>query len=114
MHLTCRTKDFPYVQYSTARLRYCGCPELDPLPQSISSTTIMPLAMPETHSGVSQNGVSLQEYPARTKQAAATVNGQLTDVMVISFSDKIMVTISQEGKLSQWVRGVCCTIGFAH
>ena len=42
-------------------------------------------------------------YPAQTKQAVAAVNGLLTDVMVISFSDKIMVTITQEGRLAHWV-----------
>jgi hypothetical protein len=43
-------------------------------------------------------------YPAQTKQAAGQVDGVPTDVMVISFSDKIMVTITQAGRLAQWVR----------
>jgi proteasome assembly chaperone 3 len=42
-------------------------------------------------------------FPAATKQAAGLVNGIQTDVMVMNFSDKIMVTISQAGRLAHWV-----------
>jgi proteasome assembly chaperone 3 len=42
-------------------------------------------------------------FPAPTKQVAGIVNGVQTDVMVMTFSDKIMLTISQEGRLSHWV-----------
>ncbi len=42
-------------------------------------------------------------YPAQTKQAAGHVDGIPTDVMVITFSDKIMVTVIQAGRLAQWV-----------
>ena len=42
-------------------------------------------------------------YPAKTKQAAGLVNGVLTDVMSMFFADKIVVTITQEGRLAQWV-----------
>jgi proteasome assembly chaperone 3 len=42
-------------------------------------------------------------YPAQTKQAAAEIDGTLTEVMTIFFSDRIMVSISQEGRLAQWV-----------
>ena len=42
-------------------------------------------------------------FPATTKQAAAEINGVKTDVMSVSFSDKIMITITQEGRLAQWV-----------
>ncbi|KAJ5570224.1 uncharacterized protein N7459_009654 [Penicillium hispanicum] len=42
-------------------------------------------------------------FPAATKQVAGLVNGIQTDVMVISFSDKIIVTISQEGRLAHWL-----------
>ncbi|KAI4252470.1 MAG: hypothetical protein L6R42_007952, partial [Xanthoria sp. 1 TBL-2021] len=41
-------------------------------------------------------------YPATTRQAAGHVDGILTDVMSSSFSDKIMVTITQGGRLAQW------------
>ncbi|KAJ5376436.1 hypothetical protein N7509_013322 [Penicillium cosmopolitanum] len=42
-------------------------------------------------------------FPAATKQAAGLVDGVKTDVMVMSFSDKIMVTISQQGRLAHWL-----------
>jgi proteasome assembly chaperone 3 len=42
-------------------------------------------------------------FPAATKQMAGIVEGVKTDVMVMNFSDKIMLTISQEGRLSHWV-----------
>ncbi|KAJ5882503.1 uncharacterized protein N7529_001175 [Penicillium soppii] len=42
-------------------------------------------------------------FPAATKQAAGLVNGIQTDVMVMNFSDKIMVTISQAGRLAHWL-----------
>ncbi|KAJ6088378.1 hypothetical protein N7486_009639 [Penicillium sp. IBT 16267x] len=42
-------------------------------------------------------------FPAPTKQVAGLVDGVKTDVMVISFSDKIVVTISQEGRLAHWL-----------
>ena len=43
-------------------------------------------------------------YPAQTKQAAAEINCIKTDVTKMSFSDKIMITITQDGRLAQWVR----------
>ena len=42
-------------------------------------------------------------FPASTKQAAGIVSGVLTDVMSVSFCDKIIVIISQKGQLSHWV-----------
>ncbi|OJD16602.1 hypothetical protein AJ78_03242 [Emergomyces pasteurianus Ep9510] len=42
-------------------------------------------------------------FPASTKQAAGVLGGVLTEVMSVSFSDKILVTISQKGKLGQWL-----------
>lgn len=42
-------------------------------------------------------------FPAQTKQAAGVVRGVQSNVMVVSFSDKILVTISQSGRLAQWV-----------
>lgn len=52
----------------------------------------------------SLNEVINLPFPAATKQAAGVVNGVLTDVMVINFSDKILVVISQRGRLAHWVR----------
>lgn len=42
-------------------------------------------------------------YPAKTKEATGLVNGIPTNVMSVTFSDKILVTITQEGRLAQWV-----------
>ncbi|KAL9025545.1 MAG: hypothetical protein Q9196_005650 [Gyalolechia fulgens] len=42
-------------------------------------------------------------YPAITKQAADHIDGVLTDVTSTWFSDKIMVTITQNGRLAQWI-----------
>lgn len=44
-------------------------------------------------------------FPAATKQATGVINGVQTDVMSLSFSDKILFTISQKGRLGHWVRG---------
>ena len=43
------------------------------------------------------------DYPVKTKQAAGLVGNEITDVMVLSFTDKIMITITQNGRLAQWV-----------
>ncbi len=43
-------------------------------------------------------------FPAPTKQIAGEVNGVKTDVMHMSFADKILITVTQNGRLSQWVR----------
>ncbi|KAK5077034.1 hypothetical protein LTR51_002721 [Lithohypha guttulata] len=42
-------------------------------------------------------------YPAQTRQASATINDTLTNITSMSFSDKIMITITQNGRLGQWV-----------
>lgn len=42
-------------------------------------------------------------YPAKTKEATGLVDGVRTNVMSVSFSDKLLVTIIQEGRLAQWV-----------
>lgn len=43
-------------------------------------------------------------YPAQSQQASAVINEMPTDVTSISFFDKIMITITQNGRLGQWVR----------
>ncbi|KAF9881013.1 hypothetical protein CkaCkLH20_01163 [Colletotrichum karsti] len=45
-----------------------------------------------------------EAFPARSKQDTGTVNGVPTEVTSMAFSDKIVITISQEGKLSQWIQ----------
>ncbi|KAK6365629.1 hypothetical protein LTS17_011015 [Exophiala oligosperma] len=42
-------------------------------------------------------------FPAPTKQVTGKINGTKTDVMYMSFADKILITITQNGRLSQWV-----------
>ncbi|KAF6817328.1 hypothetical protein CSOJ01_02510 [Colletotrichum sojae] len=49
-------------------------------------------------------GIREEPFPARSKQATGTINGVPTEVTFMVFSDKIMVTISQDGKLSQWIQ----------
>lgn len=43
-------------------------------------------------------------FPAATKQVAGLVKGKKTDVLSIAFADKVVITITQEGILAQWVR----------
>ena len=47
---------------------------------------------------------ALAKYPAFTRQVAGVVDGILTEVTSMMFADKIMVTITQEGRLAQWVK----------
>lgn len=42
-------------------------------------------------------------FPVPSRRTSGLVNGVTTEVTSLSFSDKILVTISQEGRLSQWV-----------
>lgn len=48
-------------------------------------------------------GTREEPFPAPSKQATGTVNGIATEVSCINFADKIVLTISQDGRLSQWV-----------
>lgn len=45
-------------------------------------------------------------FPASTKQVAGLVNGIQTAVMCMSFNDRILVTISQKGRLGHWVGSI--------
>jgi proteasome assembly chaperone 3 len=49
-------------------------------------------------------GIREDDYPAKTRNASGVVGGTATEVSCTKFSDKILVTISQQGRLSQWVR----------
>lgn len=42
-------------------------------------------------------------FPAPSSRANGLIDGIDTEAMVMNFADKIMVTLSQEGRLSQWV-----------
>lgn len=44
-----------------------------------------------------------EAFPAPSKHATGLVNGVDTEVSSVSFSDRILITISQEGRLAQWV-----------
>ena len=48
-------------------------------------------------------GLAQEPFPVRSREAAGSVNGIQTEVTVLDFADKILLTISQEGSLSQWV-----------
>lgn len=52
---------------------------------------------------MANTGVRTDSFPAPSKQAFGTVNGVPTEVSRLSFSDKILIAVSQEGRLSQWV-----------
>ncbi|KAK1760892.1 hypothetical protein QBC47DRAFT_368500 [Echria macrotheca] len=43
-------------------------------------------------------------FPAPSKQATGQINGTETEVTRMDFSDKIMVTISQGGRLAHWLQ----------
>lgn len=43
-------------------------------------------------------------FPAATKRVSGDIKGIQTDVTTVKFSDKIMITISQKGRLGHWVR----------
>jgi proteasome assembly chaperone 3 len=47
--------------------------------------------------------VKEEAFPAPSKHVTGSVDGVPTEVTSMSFSDKIIVTLSQEGRLSQWV-----------
>jgi proteasome assembly chaperone 3 len=42
-------------------------------------------------------------FPSRSRELSGLVNGVATKITSTSFTDKILLTISQEGRLSQWV-----------
>lgn len=47
--------------------------------------------------------VKEEPFPAKSKQAVGTVGGIQTEATAMSFREKYLVTISQGGRLSQWV-----------
>jgi proteasome assembly chaperone 3 len=51
-----------------------------------------------------QSGFREDAFPAKLSQATGAVNGVSTEVSRTDFSDKVLLTISQEGRLAQWVR----------
>lgn len=42
-------------------------------------------------------------FPIRSKQSAVTIQGSRTEIMAMYFTDKIVLTIAQDGRLAHWV-----------
>ncbi|KAI8943507.1 hypothetical protein NX059_001508 [Plenodomus lindquistii] len=47
--------------------------------------------------------VTRAAYPARTRTASATIQGMDTTVTSVDFADKLLVTVTQNGRLAHWV-----------
>ncbi|KAH4178321.1 hypothetical protein HBH43_043320 [Parastagonospora nodorum] len=47
--------------------------------------------------------VSHTSYPARTKTSSATIKGLRTVATAVNFADKILITVTQDGRLAHWV-----------
>ena len=43
-------------------------------------------------------------YPARTKTSATSIKGLQTVATAVNFADKILITVTQNGRLAHWVR----------
>jgi hypothetical protein len=80
-----------------ARLRLQEPPTIQHLSMSI------PAPSASAHSLDGDDGVEVAPFPAPSRQAAGLVNGTQTDVSSVYFADKILITVSQSGRLSQWV-----------
>lgn len=52
---------------------------------------------------MAENEAREEPFPAPSKRIMGKVNGVETEITSTSFSDKIMITISQSGRLAQWV-----------
>ncbi|KAI4240004.1 MAG: hypothetical protein LQ352_007740 [Teloschistes flavicans] len=61
------------------------------------------MPLPIDHVTAASVSIPSASYPATTKQAAGHIDGILTDVTSTIFSDKILVTITQGGRLAQWI-----------
>lgn len=53
--------------------------------------------------GTAEYTVTKAPYPARTKTASAVIHAIDTCVTSVDFADKILVTITQHGRLAHWV-----------
>lgn len=49
------------------------------------------------------DSVRTEPFPASSKKTVGAVNGVSTEIETFSFADKIMITVSQGGRLAQWV-----------
>ena len=55
------------------------------------------------HFSMTQDDIRQEPFPAPSKQAVGLVDEIETEVTRTDFSDKIMITFSQGGRLAQWV-----------
>jgi proteasome assembly chaperone 3 len=42
-------------------------------------------------------------YPARTKTSSSSIKGLQTTATTVNFADKILITVTQNGRLAHWV-----------
>ncbi|USP80812.1 hypothetical protein yc1106_08086 [Curvularia clavata] len=56
-----------------------------------------------TTNGTGEYDVTPAAYPARTNSATSTINGLETTARAVSFADKILITVTQQGRLAHWV-----------
>jgi proteasome assembly chaperone 3 len=47
--------------------------------------------------------VTPASYPAHTKTSSASIKGLQTTATAVNFADKILVTVTQDGRLAHWV-----------
>jgi hypothetical protein len=73
----------------------------------LSCRRVCGMGLPQDHGMAEILSETNLPYPAKTKQVVGEINGIVTDVTSISFSDRIMVTITQDGRLAQWVLYFC-------
>ncbi|KAI2633871.1 hypothetical protein GGS21DRAFT_518996 [Xylaria nigripes] len=45
-----------------------------------------------------------EPFPARSKHATGQIDGLYTEATAVFFADRILVTLCQEGRLSQWIQ----------
>ncbi|PQE13880.1 Proteasome assembly chaperone 3 protein [Rutstroemia sp. NJR-2017a BBW] len=63
----------------------------------------MTTSIPEDPTVPNPTNIYPHPFPAPSKQVSGLVSGIQTDVSCLSFADKIVVTISQGGRLGQWI-----------
>ena len=49
------------------------------------------------------SGVKSDPFPVQSKESIGKIDGVETKATTLFFADRILVTLSQEGRLSQWV-----------
>jgi hypothetical protein len=57
----------------------------------------------KTHFNMASIDVREDTFPSRSREVSGVVNGVATEITSTNFADKVLITISQEGRLSQWV-----------